>query len=169
MKDEKNTASTENQPARIAALLAFLAEENNGYCNGSDIVPDDYTENQFNTPDGDFLVLTDEEATEAAAEYIKNSLWAFNAGFILEQCGIFDNLNCDEWQAAIESLQDMQRKLCESCNGFFSALINGTCGIDAFIENAIDTEYNGRGHFLAAYDGEENISEDGKFYIYRVN
>lgn len=169
MKDEKNTTSTENQSARIAALLAFLAEENNGYYNDSDIVPDDYTENQFNTPDGDFLVLTDEEATEAAAEYIINSLWAFNADFILEQCGIFETLNCDEWQAAVNSLQAMQEKLCESCNGFFSALINGTCGLETFIENAIDTEYNGRGHFLAAYDDEENISEDGIFYLYRVN
>jgi hypothetical protein len=59
----------------------------------------------------------------------------------------------------------MQEKCCEGCNDFFKAIIKGTCGLDKFVEDAIEAD--GRGHFLAYYDGEEN--EQGDCFIYRVN
>lgn len=59
----------------------------------------------------------------------------------------------------------MQENCCESCNEFIRALIDGTCGIDEFVREAIMSD--GRGHFIATYDGEEN--EQDEYFIYRVN
>lgn len=75
---------------RIEELAEFLNIDR------ADIVPDDYTDNQFNTPDGDYLVLTDEEADNATAEYIKYSIWAFNPEFIISECGLCNNLSYPE-------------------------------------------------------------------------
>ena len=110
----------------------------------------------------DYLVLTDEEATERAAEEIKNSLWAFNADFILNHCKNADSMDCYEWDSAVEALRDAQGRSCESLNGLCFALIDD---MEEFIEDAIEAD--GRGHFIAFYDGEEN--EQNGFFIYRLN
>ena len=162
-----NTITNETTAARIADLYLAITNPDKPEFAITDIVPDDYTPNQFNTPDGDYLVLTDEEADQAAADYIRDELWAFRADFILDQCGIFDELNHDERSAAVKSLEAMQGKLCESCNAFIAALIEGTCGLEHFIEAAIEAD--GRGHFLAGYDFDECATESGEYYIYRVN
>ena len=110
----------------------------------------------------DYLVLTDEEADEACAEYIADSLWAFNASFILSECGLDGS--------GEESLRQMQEKSCEGANAFILSLVENTCGITEFAESAISAD--GRGHFLSQYDGEETEQEtenDGTFYIYRTN
>jgi len=36
----------------------------------------------------DYLVLTDEEADKAASDYIRDSLWAFNAEFLADNTGL---------------------------------------------------------------------------------
>ena len=59
----------------------------------------------------------------------------------------------------------MQRNSCEDCNEFIKAMIDGTCGMNNFVERAIDAD--GRGQFLSQYDGEEN--EFGGYFIYRIN
>jgi len=105
----------------------------------------------------DYLVLTDEEANEKTKEYIKESLWAFNANFILSECGLD--------LSGTESLKEMQQKVCESANDFILSLIEKTCGLDKFVKSAIMAD--GRGHFLSTYDGEE--VEQGEYFIYRLN
>lgn len=115
--------------------------------------------NYFQQKDGsEFLVLTDTEANEIAQAYIADSLWAFNAEFILEACGLDSgsNVTC--------SLRQMQKDYCEGCNDFIYALVDRTCGIDEFTEQAIDAD--GRGHFLSSYDGEEG--EQGEYFIYCI-
>ena len=114
-------------------------------------------DNTFSCGGEEYIVLTDEEADEAAEEYIKDSLWAFNASFILDCCGLP--------HSGEESLQSMQEKSCEGANDFILALVEKTCGLQEFVEEAISAD--GRGHFLSGYDGEE--VEEGDYFIYRTN
>lgn len=111
---------------------------------------------------GNYEVLTDEEAEEKAAEYIKGSLWAFNADFILNHCKNADSMDCYEWDAAKESIEHAQAVQCESLNGLCFALIDD---IDEFTQDAIQED--GRGHFISFYDGTEH--EQNGFFIYRQN
>jgi hypothetical protein len=104
-----------------------------------------------------YAIATDEEAEAACLENIKDSAWAFNASFILEEC--------DLPFSGEESLKQMQEKSCEGANEFILSLIEKTCGIEQFTEDAISAD--GRGHFLSSYDGEEN--EEGEYFIYRIN
>ena len=133
---------------KIEALAKFL-----------EIGIEDITETDWGTLEADgseFLVLTDEEADAKAYEEIEESLWAFNADFIIDMCG---------FSGGEKSLIAMQRESCEDCNEFIKAMIEGTCGMDSFVESAIETD--GRGHFISMYDGEEN--EQNEYFIYRVN
>lgn len=144
---------------RIEELAEFLNIDR------ADIVPDDYTDNQFNTPDGEYLVLTDEEANKEATEYIKYSIWAFNPEFIASECELCNDLTDDEACELINGLRAIQEKTCESSNLLLTALIKGTCGLDTFIADAINAD--GRGHFISDWDGKEYASKN--FYIYRIN
>jgi len=123
---------------------------------------------EFNNDD--YLVLTDEEANEKVKEYIEGSLWAFNADFIIGECGLDFS--------GVDSLRKMQQDSCEDANDFIRSLIDKCTDIDSFVESAVRAD--GRGHFLSSYDGEENeetvcefCEETGEnetmFYIYRVN
>lgn len=106
--------------------------------------------------------MTDEEADDRCAEEIMNSLWAFNADFIIRHCRNFEDMSNFEYEAAIESLRSTQERCCENANGIVCALIDD---MQDFIDDAIAED--GRGHFLSYYNGEEN-EQDG-FYIYRTN
>lgn len=109
---------------------------------------DDYNNNYF--------VLTDSEADEKCGEYIKDSLWAFNASFLSSETGI-----------DIEVFEAIQANgKCESNNSAIESTIDD---IDSFIESAISAD--GRGHFMNTYDGEEGEEtiEGTTFYIYRIN
>lgn len=105
----------------------------------------------------DYEVYTDEEATQKAREIILDSLWAFNATFILSHSKIDMNE---------KYLTKIQSDLCEGANDLVRSMIND---IDDFVEDAISSD--GRGHFMNTYDGEENeIKVDGEYYyIYRIN
>ena len=109
----------------------------------------------------EYRVLTDEQADEMVKEEIEYSLWAFNPDFTIKHCSNFETMTEEEVESAIRSLEYAQRS-CENANGLVRALIND---IDEFVEDAINAD--GRGHFLAYYDGVEN-EQDG-FYIYRVS
>lgn len=105
-----------------------------------------------------YMVLTDDEANEKCAEYIKDSLWAFNADFIISHSKL-------PWEAK-EMVESFQREKCEGANDTIEAMIED---IDEFIEDAISAD--GRGHFLNTYDGNENEETvNGEtFYIYRMS
>jgi hypothetical protein len=104
--------------------------------------------------DGDYIVLTDQEADAAAREYILDSVWAFNKSFL------------DAHSEAIAEIDEktfrVLQERAESVNGAILKMIDD---VDYFVEDAINAD--GRGHFLSSYDGEEN-EQDG-FYIYRLN
>jgi len=119
------------------------------------ITEDSYTENAFEAEGGNYLVLTDSEADDAAVEYVKSSLWCFNADFLAEQTGLPEGV----FKALTAQYED--------ANETILTLVESHCdgGIEAFTEEAV--RYDGRGHFLAQYDSTEN--EEGEFYIYRTN
>jgi hypothetical protein len=96
------------------------------------------------------MVLTDAEAQDKVAEYIKETVWAFNPDFLARHSGID--------REVFERLQDS----CETANDAIFKLIKN---FDDLVEDAVGTD--GRGHFLSGYDGNEN--EQGDFYLYRTN
>jgi len=112
----------------------------------------------FDTPESEYLVLTDEEADEATKNYIADSLWAFNISFLKQ----FLNENLyDEAETRLKPLQEK----CESGNETIKVLVNWDKQADDIVSEAI--AWDGRGHFLSSYDGEEN--EEGEYFIYRTN
>ena len=136
---------------KIKALADFLGESVENLRNNGD--------NYIQVVDGfEYLMLTEEEANEKAQEYIEESLWAFDAGFILDTCGL------DSGSNITRSLRKMQEDSCEGCNDFIRALVDGTCGIEEFTKQAILAD--GRGHFLSSYDDEEG-EQDG-YFIYCI-
>ena len=106
----------------------------------------------------EYAVGTDEEADAACREYVESSASAFNASFVLSECGLPSELE--------DAIQAFQSKECESANAAIVALIEKTCGMEAFAEAAISAD--GRGHFLASYDGDE-MELEGNLYAYRIN
>jgi hypothetical protein len=104
----------------------------------------------------EYLVLTDEEADQRAKEYISDSLWAFQVNFLREYCKALKT------PAICQAVATMQEKLCEDANEIIRALIDD---FDSFVQAAISAD--GRGHFLATYDGRE--IKDGPYFIYCIN
>lgn len=115
-----------------------------------------YDENDYNMA---YMCLTDSEADERAGEYIKDSLWAFNASFLAAQTG----LDQEVFEAIISNGK------CEDNNDTIYNLINKLGSIDGFIQDAIGAD--GRGHFMSSYDGEENEEtvNSETYCIYRMN
>ena len=141
-----------------AALAAYLEAES------ADTSPSDYGHyglDIFKFGEKQYAIGTDKEANAAAREYIEGSIWAFNASFILSECGLPGELE--------DCIKSFQEKECESANKALLALVNKCGDLDSFVESAISSD--GRGHFLSGYDGEENDFEfEGEtYYIYRVN
>ena len=97
------------------------------------------------------IARDDEEAEGACKEYIKQSVWAFNASFLASHI------------SALEA-EDIKRLTgaCESCNDALLKLIDD---FDAFVYDAISSD--GMGHFLSQYDG--NVIEQGEFRLFRIN
>ena len=116
----------------------------------------------FEIMGNEYKVLTDTEADEETKKQILDSLWAFNADFILQHTEFYKTSSDREDTEFVNSLKQLQGDICESANSIVKALI---IDIDAFVEDAIDAD--GRGHFISYYDGEEIEQDD--FYIYRTN
>lgn len=157
--------------AKIRALCAFL-----------DCAPDDlkcesydhYGLSLYSMGSNSYAVGTDEEAQEACGKYVADTIWAFNASFILSECGLPGELE--------DAIKAFQEDKCEDANDALLALVekcvkdaSGKEGVEAFTESAISAD--GRGHFLNPYDGneEEQSVDMGEkenpvtFYIYRTN
>ena len=87
----------------------------------------------------------------------------FSIGMVFNTDFILDHSNLSEWNERTEkAFRKMQSELCEDANEIVKAIITN---MDEFVSDAISAD--GRGHFLAGYDGEEN--EQDEFYIYRTN
>lgn len=106
---------------------------------------------------GEYAIGTDDEANEAAKEYIQDTLWAFNASFLAGETDLPEEV----FEALSARFEDS--------NSVILKIIKGSCGIEDFVESAISAD--GRGHFLSSYDGNENEETVNGFthYIYRVN
>lgn len=151
---KKMNNENKNENAKILALASSLGCE-----------PEELTESKwghysltsFEYGSREYAIGTGAEADAACLEYIKDSVWAFRAEFILEECGL-------PYQLA-PAIQAYQNEECEGANDALLSLIEKTCGLESFAESAISAD--GRGHFLSSYDGEEN--EEGDFFIYRTN
>ncbi|MEM1451101.1 MAG: hypothetical protein AAGI22_18425 [Planctomycetota bacterium] len=135
---------------RAPVLASFLSIE------PEDVQEAAYGENVYDADGGEWLVLTDEEADEAAREAIRESVWAFRPEFVAVY--VPDGIDAD-------TLQAIQGERCEDANAPILALIEAGSGFEDFASDAIAAD--GRGHFLSNYDGEER--EAGEFYVYRTN
>jgi hypothetical protein len=133
--------------ARIAALAAHLGYEADAYS------ADAYQENLFTDGGAEYLVLTDEEADEAATEDVRQSLWAFNASWLAPW------LNMPE--VAIKAIQE---QMYEDASDVFAKMLGDD--FEDFADESIGAD--GRGHFLSGYDGDE-IELGSNLYAYRVN
>lgn len=109
----------------------------------------------------EYAVGLDDEADEAAGQYIKDSLWAFTASFLAEQTDLPEEI--------FTSMQDQ----CEGANETFTTLVERSDGgMEGFIDEAISAD--GRGHFLSNYNGEEHEVEIGSrglfttLYVYEL-
>lgn len=113
----------------------------------------------FSLGNQDYAIGTDEECNRACVSYCRDSVWAFNASFILSECELPYQLE--------EAIQAFQSEECESANDALLALVEKCCkgGIEEFTRSAISAD--GRGHFLSPYDGNENEADD--LYVYRLN
>lgn len=101
---------------------------------------------------GSYLIAKDKEAAEdAARDYIENCVWSFNASFLAQMTGI-----------DMSVFETMQPK-CEDAQEGVESIIEATCGMDAFVDAAIQAD--GLGHFLASYDGAE--IEAGEYRVYQ--
>lgn len=135
---------------KLIALATFLG------CEVEEISVSRWDDCTFETPEGEYLVCTDEEADQKAYDYIDDSVWAFTPNFIIGQSSVLD------FDDASEKIVKAIAEQCESGNDAMKKLIDN---MDDFVEEAISCD--GRGHFLSSYDGEENEQDD--FYIYRTN
>lgn len=139
---------------KTEALAKFLS------CYAIDIAQED----EFFQAEGkEFLVLTEDEALTKAAEYIKETLWAFNPRFLTPFMHGLTSLSDRDFDQFHETLKGMQERMCESCNPIILLMIREN--LDKLIDEAISSD--GVAHFLNTYDGKEH--EQGEFFIYRTN
>jgi len=121
---------------------------------------DHYGLRVFSSGSMEIAVGDDDVASTAAEEYIKDTLWAFNAEFIAEHTQI----GYKEW--FVNAIKALQESKYESANDDILDMIED---LDEFINDAIVDD--GRGHFLNSYSGEEDeIKINGiTYYVYRIN
>lgn len=131
---------------KIEALAKHLE------CDIGDLTEQDFDSNCFKIQNELYLVLTDSEADELAKENILETIWAFNANFLAAHSDLDPN--------DIQLIQDNGK--CEDNNKLLTKLIND---LDHFVDDAIRCD--GRGHFLATYNNNEEFMEG--YYIYRTN
>ncbi len=108
----------------------------------------------------EYIICDDERADRLTADYIHDSLWAFNASFICNFIDGLDELQCEEGMEAV--IKIFQEQKCESANPVILRLVGNN--LEALIQDAIMAD--GRGHFLSSYDCEE-VEITGDLYAYR--
>lgn len=153
-----NTQTETNMHA--LALAQFLN------IDPSDVSPmkwDHYGLPQFEADGGEYAVGTDQEAQTAGIEAVRQSLWAFNASFILSECGLPHELE--------DAISAFASEKCESANDAIEKLVEKCCknGVEEFAESAFSAD--GRGRFLSSYNGDEDEETVNgiTYFIYRTN
>ena len=145
-----------------AVKVFFMQEEaySEDEVSIEEITISSYDDCQFDFENFELLVLTEEEADERAKERIKESVWAFNPDFIIQHSDALDY--DDASRKIIKAISEQY----ESGNDAMLKLIND---FEDFAQDAIDCD--GRGHFMANYDGEEYEVKVGEnwFYVYIMN
>jgi hypothetical protein len=139
-------AEIEEVDPRIVALCRHDG------CDPSDVVDED--DGHYSVGRREFLVLPDAEADTAVKEHLKESVWCADTAFVLSHTKL-------PWEAHA-LVKSFQEKLRENANDTLLALLKD---FDAFARESVSAD--GRGHFLAAYDGHEH--EESGYYIYRLN
>lgn len=144
-----------------------IALAQNLECLPENIIPSPHSDKIFNVGAREYLVVTEQEAAEIIAEQIENELWAFHPEWLIQRTLLRDTAKfaSADYEAILQAFTAIQPYLMETCNPMLRGLIEATCGMPLFIEEAI--AHNGRGHFLAPYDRDEK--RQGDFYIYRMN
>lgn len=143
------------EEATNPALIIALAEKFG--CAPRDI--GEYEEGEYEIDGVDYLVLTEEEAFEKVKEYVENTLWAFSPTFISSVTGIDESV--------FEAIQDNGKY--EGNNEAIKSILDATnTSIEEVAEEAI--RWDGRGHFLDRYSGEEiEVYAGGEYYYcYRI-
>lgn len=143
---------------KINALLEWHNDNEDTNVTATDVEQCGYDDCTFIIEGAEYRVFTDDEADAAVADYIADSAWAFNPDFLAGQTG----LPAEVFKALHEGCEGSSEAVCK--------VIEGTCGMAAFVDNAVDAD--GRGHFLSQYDGEEreltgDTGTSVKFYAYR--
>lgn len=124
--------------------------------------PEDWTESYqeglMECGSREYFVLTDEEADHLAYENIERDLWAFVPRFLVNYMP--DGIGVSHLEKIVESSY-------EDAAPAFRAMVGNR--FDELVEDAISTD--GRGHFIANYDGREDEFEYAghTYYIYRQN
>lgn len=122
-----------------------------GYTEGIHVEVDDGSE---------YYIYTNKTRKECAKDYILDTIEFFRPDFLSRMTGIDED--------AFEGISEFK-----GANKIIYAIVNTTCGIDVFVDEAINVD--GYGHYLSPYDGEEIVLEvnDGwqryEYYAYRVN
>ena len=134
---------------RDDAARAFLDDED------AESVP--YDPCEYESGNQSWLILDDDEADDRAADYIRESLWAFNGWFLA---------NYMPESIDSEHLKRVQ-ELYEDANPILLTLIGDR--FEELVEDAISAD--GRGHFLAGYDHHEVEFEHGgeTWFCFRTN
>lgn len=135
------------------ALMNYLKDEG---VTGNEIRAG-YDPHTFEVWKREYMVLGEQERNEKVKEYIQETLWAFIPSFLAKETGLPE-----------EVFRALSEK-CESGNAAILSLVEKTCGLDAFVEAAVEAD--GYGHFLSSYDGEEGeVTVGGEdYFIYRIN
>lgn len=100
----------------------------------------------------EYLVLTGDEADRQSERLLEESLWAFDPEWLASHS---DDIPAEAFGALAEVYS-------EDASALIKRMIQDW---DHFVGHTIMTD--GRGHFLAAYDGAEHESYD--YFIYRVH
>lgn len=124
-------------------------------CKVEDVRPVQWDNCVWTAGGAEYLVLTEREANRRARAAIRDSLWAFKPEWL-------ESYINGNRKATIAALQAMQEKCCEDCNELVYLLVRSRFG--EVVQGAIDAD--GRGHFLANYDGEER--EAGDYFVYHL-
>ncbi len=117
----------------------------------------------FQLGNQEWIIGTKKQFARIASESIKEELWAFKAEYLSE---FLERKNCFQvtwsvrgWQKFINTLRQMQEKMCEDANPIIRAFLGSH--LEDFVDSAINSD--GIGHFINSYDGElhETKSIDG--------
>ena len=106
----------------------------------------------YESPGGrQYAVGTEEQADEAARLYCRDSLWAFRPSFVIDYCPPAIRREPVEKAIAVAC-----ESLCEDANELIAVVVGDRLG--ELLDDAVSCD--GRGHFLASYDGREISSDE---------